>query len=58
MINSELMDARSDRARMDGMIARWCDLTNNVPDALNGETCISMFEAHLKELKDGRTAGT
>jgi len=50
----ELESARRERARMEGLIARWCDLTGNVANVLEGETSLGQFEKHLKELEHGK----
>ena len=37
-------------AALAGLLARWCDLTGNVPDATKGETHAGKFSAHLDQL--------
>lgn len=37
-------------ASLAGLIARWCDLTGNVPDVTKGETHAGKFSAHLDQL--------
>lgn len=43
-------------ASLAGLIARWCDLTGNVPDVTAGETHAAKFEAHLNQLAEERPA--
>ena len=46
--------ASGENASCEGMISRWCALTDNVPNVLEKETAKGKFAEYLKELKDGK----
>lgn len=37
-------------AAVHGLLARWCSLTGNVPDATKGQTAEQMFSNHVDQL--------